>query len=165
MSTTLSADPKRAAMNKSVVNGHDQNARILAAAWHGGGNVALTGLSHGREWTNQRLVWEIEQELGHVSGTGTEAREWRAELEALLAWAQHHTEITVVDSAEGHRFIVEEWYSRCLACGAEYELAHDQKNNVHHGRYRGYMARDPKPCTGPAVDHEDAPGCPCLGHH
>jgi hypothetical protein len=163
--TTTSADPKRAVMNKSVAAGNDQNARILAAGWHGGRNVALTALSHGREWTNQRLVWEIEQELDHVSGSGTEAREWRAELEALLAWARHHTEITVVDSAEGHRFIVEETYSRCLNCGAEYELVHDQKSNVHHGRYRGYMAKDLMSCPGPGQDHESVSGCICFGHH
>jgi hypothetical protein len=140
-------------------------ARIIARGWHGGSNRHMTGLSHGREWSTERLIEEIEQELSHLPKNqlaGT--RMARAELEALLYWAKNCTTIVAVWSNYSHRFLAEDGYQNCLSCGAQFELVHDSKSDVSHGRLRGHLGEAPQECTGPDVSHENADLCNCLLH-
>jgi hypothetical protein len=132
----------------------DEGAVTIARNWHGGSDTNITGLSHGREWTRDGCLDEIDQNITRTRetlGYSDEANTAITELNALRKWVTEQT-IVSVWSSYGHTFMTEDGYEKCLSCGATYELVFTP-SEWNDGRYRGASGAEPTECTGESLIH------------
>jgi hypothetical protein len=133
-------------------------ARLIAQGWEGGSDHNMTALATGAEWSSYRLIEEIDQLTGRnlPQSTPAEKRAADKELKALRAWAMKAPEPYVFWSTYGHRFMDENGEGSCMSCGARFELFHDSKTDIDHGRYRNGAGDDPFDCPRHSVTHGEA---------
>lgn len=141
--------------------GSDQTAyaaaRLIAQGWHGGTDHHITALSHGRPWTTDGLVEEIDQLISRNMPQATPDEKIAAdvELREFRKWASG-TWTNSYRSTHGHAFYRDHAGEEvCTVCNGRWEIEHSDPHYIREGRYRASNGDDPTPCPGREVFHGD----------